>query len=86
MSNTSGKVFFGFVLGAAVGVAAGLLFAPTSGEDTRKRIREKSREYTDDLAETLDSKLDDLKKYVGNVADDAKSRVRKAAPKEETEK
>ncbi len=85
MSNTSGKVFFGFVLGAAVGVAAGLLFAPGSGEETRKMIRDKSKEYTDDLAEVLDSKLDDIKKYAGNLADDAKSRVKKAAPKETTE-
>ncbi len=48
-------------------------------------IRDRSKEYSDDLAEKLDEKLDDLKKYVGGVADDAKARVRKAAPKEQDE-
>ena len=76
---------FGFVFGAAVGVAAGLLFAPRSGDETRQLIKDKSKEYSDDLAEKLDEKLDDLKKYVGGVADDAKARVKKAAPKEQVE-
>jgi len=79
MSSSSGKVLFGFVFGAAVGVAAGLLFAPTSGEDTRKKIVEKGKEYSDELSKQMNSKLDDLKQYVGGVAEETKSRVKKAA-------
>lgn len=81
MSSTNGKVFFGFLVGAALGAAAGLLFAPRSGVETRQVIKDKSKEYSDNLAERIDSKLSDIKKYVGNVADNTKARVRKASPK-----
>lgn len=36
--------FAGFVVGALVGVAAAILFAPQSGEETRALIRERSIE------------------------------------------
>ncbi len=80
MSGSNGKILFGFIFGAAVGVAAGLLFAPTSGEETRKKITDKGKEYTDDLAEKLTTKIDEVKHYVGDMANDAKAQVRKAAP------
>ncbi|MDR4988038.1 MAG: YtxH domain-containing protein [Bacteroidales bacterium] len=79
MSSSNGKVFFGFVLGAAVGVAAGLLFAPASGKDTREKIKEKGKEYSDELAKQIGHKIDDLKDYVGHVAEDTNARVKKAA-------
>ncbi len=78
MSNSGGKVFFGFVFGAAVGVAAGLLFAPSTGEESRKKLQEKGKEYSDELNKQVTSKIDELKEYVGDLADDAKTRVRKA--------
>ena len=39
--DISGKVLL-FVAGAAIGAAAALLFAPSSGEDTRRVIAEKT--------------------------------------------
>ncbi|MFO7874036.1 MAG: YtxH domain-containing protein [Pseudomonadota bacterium] len=78
MSNSGGKVFFGFVFGAAVGVAAGLLFAPSTGEESRKKLQEKGKEYSDELNKQVTSKIDELKEYVGDLAEDAKTRVRKA--------
>ncbi len=80
--GSSGKLLFGFVFGAAVGVAAGLLFAPAPGVDTRKRVKEKGKEYTDELGKQIHAKLDDLKNHIGHVTEDAKSRVKKTAPKE----
>lgn len=82
MSSSNGKVFFGFLLGAAVGVAAGLLFAPTTGEETRKRLHEKGKEYSDELAKQVDAKIDELKHYVSDRTEDAKSRIKKAMPEE----
>jgi gas vesicle protein len=46
MSNNgnSGSVLAAFVVGAIAGAAVALLYAPASGEDTRKRLAEKARE------------------------------------------
>jgi gas vesicle protein len=42
--NCSGDFVAGFLVGALVGAAAALLFAPMSGEETRVMIREKGVE------------------------------------------
>ena len=42
MSNT--KAVLGFVAGAAVGALVGILFAPDSGSNTRKKISSKPHE------------------------------------------
>ena len=41
MKNSASRVFLGFLAGAAVGAALGILFAPAKGEETRKKIKEK---------------------------------------------
>lgn len=45
-NNNSGSVLASLLLGAAAGVALGLLYAPEEGKKTRKKIKEKA----DDLA------------------------------------
>lgn len=42
--NSSGPVLLAFVLGAVAGAAVALLYAPTSGEETRRKLAEKARE------------------------------------------
>jgi gas vesicle protein len=38
-----------FFLGLGLGVAVGVLFAPQSGEETRRMLRDKAEESVDDL-------------------------------------
>lgn len=47
--QNSGGFMAGFVFGTFVGAVLGLLFAPTSGEEARERIREKSMDLTDEF-------------------------------------
>lgn len=49
--DNGGKVVW-FVAGVAIGATIGLLFAPTSGEEMRKKIGQKTREGRDALAES----------------------------------
>jgi gas vesicle protein len=42
--NSSGPVLMAFVLGAVAGAAVALLYAPSSGEETRRKIADKARE------------------------------------------
>jgi gas vesicle protein len=41
--NSGGSVLVAFALGAAVGAAIALLYAPASGEETRRKLADKAR-------------------------------------------
>jgi len=68
-SSSSGFAFIaGLVVGGAVGAIAGLLFAPETGEETRKKVTEKSKEWADEF----NNKFDDLKDSMTEVMEDVK--------------
>jgi len=48
IEKSSGSGLAGFLLGALVGAAAALLFAPQSGEETREVLRERGKKLRDD--------------------------------------
>ncbi len=52
----SKKLLAGVVIGAAVGTAIGILFAPESGKDTRKKLAKKGA----DLGDTLKGKINEF--------------------------
>ena len=57
-----------FVLGAAVGAALGLLFAPKTGKETRKVIKEKANDLLEkakeidvqEVKDTIEEKVNNL--------------------------
>lgn len=51
-NSNSGSLLLGFALGAIVGAAVALLYAPASGEETRRRLVRRARE-TQDRAEDM---------------------------------
>jgi gas vesicle protein len=56
---------FGFIIGALmggiIGAAAALLFAPTSGEELRTLIDERSRNFTADIRQAANVKQIELR-------------------------
>jgi len=68
-SNNTGKLIGALLLGAAIGGALGILFAPDKGSETRKKILSKSDDLTDALKEKLDDFMEELKKKAEAVKD-----------------
>ena len=64
---STSKVLVGFLVGAAVGGALGILLAPDKGTETRRKIMEKGSDLGDtisDLGETIKDKVNEM---VGGV-------------------
>lgn len=49
MSNNSGSTMLALLTGAAIGAGIGLLYAPESGEETRRKLGENARRTQDNL-------------------------------------
>lgn len=77
MDKSTGKALVGFVVGAAVGVAAGILFAPGKGTETRKEIKKKTDEISKEVTAKVGEKFDEMKGYVQELANDAKTKFNK---------
>ncbi|MCC6542185.1 MAG: YtxH domain-containing protein [Flavobacteriales bacterium] len=71
MSNERNNGILGFLAGAAVGAALGVLFAPRSGKETRDRIRAKAGEAKDELDELIEQAQGEWNKAKGKASDAA---------------
>lgn len=60
--NNTGKLIGTLVLGAAIGAALGILFAPAKGSETRKKITGKSDDLADAMKDKFNDFLEDIKK------------------------
>lgn len=62
--NDTGKILAAFAAGAALGVIAGILFAPGKGSETRKKISDSGRKIVNVVKEKFRAgkeKFDNLK-------------------------
>ncbi len=64
----------GMVMGAALGVTAGLLLAPSSGEKTRKKLAKGSMKIKKNVQEYIQGSLQELKDQVNERIDQIASR------------
>ncbi|MBK8521249.1 MAG: YtxH domain-containing protein [Ferruginibacter sp.] len=70
-SNNTGKLMGAILIGAAIGGALGILFAPDKGSETRRKISKKGNDLTDAVKEKFDAIVDKFKKEVEDVKDQA---------------
>lgn len=62
--NTNGKIVIAAAAGLAAGTLLGILLAPDKGSETRKKLNEEGKKFTDDLKDTIrkgKEKFNDIK-------------------------
>ncbi len=79
--SDNGKILGALVLGAAAGAVLGLLFAPTSGTELRKKISDNA----DDLINDLTDKIGEGKEMLSGLKDKALSKADELKGKAEDE-
>lgn len=65
-------IVLGLLAGAAIGSLLGVLFAPEKGEETRKRVRRKIEDLTDEALEQYEVLSEKTKNGVERVISNAK--------------
>lgn len=65
--KSAGDIIGAFLIGVAVGTIIGILYAPQSGEDTRKFISEKGAKTIEDL----NNKIHHLKEEIEKLKNEA---------------
>jgi gas vesicle protein len=70
-SNNSTKLLGAILVGAAIGGALGILFAPDKGSETRKKISSKGNDLTDAVKDKFAAIVEKFKKEVEAVKDQA---------------
>jgi gas vesicle protein len=63
-SNDTAKLIGAMILGAAIGGALGILFAPDKGSETRKKLAAKGGDLTDAMKEKFSHLIEEVKKEV----------------------
>ena len=83
----TGNVLLALVTGVAVGVGAGILFAPDKGKNTRKKIKDTVDESTAKLKQKLDFLTHEVKEktseFKGNLEDKVENLISKSSYKAE---
>ncbi len=76
MESTS-KVLLGILGGVAAGAILGILFAPDKGVNTRKKLIDQGKDYSDNLKGKFESLKKDVNDGYNNLLADAKDMVSK---------
>ena len=74
-NSSSGSMLMAFALGAVAGAAVALLYAPASGDETRRRIVRKAREGRQQMADAVERGREAFEKAMdplGPLGDDAR--------------
>jgi len=66
----------GFITGAAIGVAAGLLLAPASGEKTRRKLVRNSMKVKKNVVDYVENSIESLRTQFNNKIDQVSGRAK----------
>ncbi len=75
--NNDLKALAGVLSGVAVGTVVGLLIAPDSGKETRKKLDFEATKFNDNLSKAMRNSFEALQDSLTNTGDDISSKVNK---------
>ena len=67
---STSKILLGLLAGAVAGAAIGILFAPDKGSETRRKISEESNDLADNLKGKLNNLVDGVKEKFSALKSD----------------
>jgi gas vesicle protein len=67
-----------FLAGLGIGIGLGVLFAPMSGEETRRNISERANDLADQARETIEQGRDRVRSGISAIRGSAESAVQEA--------
>ncbi len=70
-SNNTGKIVGAMLIGAVIGGALGILFAPNKGSETRRKLSAKGEDLTDAMKDKFNEFLEEIKVEVEAAKDKA---------------
>ena len=79
--KTSAGFGTGLLIGAVIGGAIALLYAPKSGKETRQLIKDKVTEVVDEVKEEASEVVDEVKEKASGVMDTVKEVTSKSGRK-----
>ena len=85
-NNNTMSTMFTFLLGGLIGAGLALLYAPLSGEETRKRIKEQMAQKGDELKQRYETAVDTVEEGVGKVKEIIEDRKNEVAAAYQTGK
>jgi gas vesicle protein len=77
----SKKIFFGVIIGAAVGAVLGVLYSPAKGSITRKKIARRGTDYAEDAKEKFNEYIDAVTDEYDAIKEEAMDLVNKGKEK-----
>ncbi len=79
MKNNANKIGAAFLIGGAVGAAIALLYAPQSGNETRKYISRAARRMKNDTVDLLEDTIEDVNEFASDFKEKAKDIIEQGA-------
>jgi gas vesicle protein len=75
-NNTGSKMFFSFLSGAAIGAGLALLFAPQSGKETRRQIKDFSEKLGNEVKDNVEKISEKAMDFIEDTKDTFKKKSR----------